>query len=223
MRRKVIISICFLCIFGIISFFLLRQRANIKVDYCKSIGREIEILKLEQFQLNIIDYGDTQEYIIFHFGLKDKSKFNQDECVSDISLVRNTVMEWLNDNITSELNTKNVAFIFQTLPGDSISMFNYNNKERLINPAQFQFFSCLNVNASAAIDFIDAKIIDIRINENDRLDFLRDFKNLEKVYLNGKDLTKDEKEYLNNILPDCVVICNGITLSDVKSSNSDFT
>ena len=102
-------------------------------------------------------------------------------------------------------------------------MFNYNNKERLINPAQFQFFSCLNVNASAAIDFIDAKIIDIRINENDRLDFLRDFKNLEKLYLNGRDLTKDEKEYLNNILPDCVVICNGITLSDVKSSDSDFT
>ena len=222
-KRIVIIFICFLCVFGIASIFLLKQRANIKVDYCKSIGKEIENLRLEQFQLNIIDYGDTQEYIIFHFGLKDKSKFDHDECINDISLVRNTAAQWLNDNISSELNNKNVAFIFQTLPGDSISMFNYNNKERLVNPAQFQFFSCLNVNASAAIDFIDAKIIDIRINENDRLDFLIDFKSLEQVYLNGKNLTKDEKEYLNNILPDCVIICNGVTISDVKSSDSVLT
>ncbi len=218
LRKKLIITIfiCLLCILGTALVFLLKHRANIKVDYCKGIGKQIENLKLKQFQLNVIDYGDTQENVIFYFNLKNKSKFNHDECVEDISIVRNIVTEFLNQNPSNKLNNRLVAFVFQTLPGDSISMFNYNNNEKLINPAQFHFFSFLNVNLSSATDFYDAKIIDIKVDEKEKLYLLKNFKNLEKVYLNGKVLTEDEKKYLLNILPNCMIICNGVSISDVN-------
>ena len=45
---------------------------------------------------------------------------------------------------------------------------------------------------------------------------MKNFKNLEKVYLNGKVLTEDEKKYLLNILPNCIIICNGVSISDVN-------
>ena len=205
--------------------FLLKSRFNIKVDCCQSIGKEIGKLKLKQFKFYMIDYGDTQEYINFHFYLKNISKFDQDqaecadECINDISLVRKAAEKWLNANISSELNSKNVHFNFWTLPGDSITMSNYNIREKIVYPVQIQFFSNLDVNASAAMDFIDAKTIEIRIDENDHIEFLKDFKNLEIVHLNGRDLTNTEKEHLKNILPDCVIISNNVTISDVKLSD----
>ena len=217
--------ICLLCAFGIVSVYLLYTKPYIEVDYCKSIGKEIGKLRLKQFHLSAIRYGDTQEEIIFSFDLKNMSKFDQDqaecadECVNDISLVRKAATKWLNENISSELNSKNVHFNFWTLPGDSITMSNYNIRERLVHPAQFQFFLNLDVNASAAMDFIDAKTIEIRIDENDHIEFLKDFKNLEILHLKGRDLTNDEKEYLKSILPDCVIISNRVTISDVKLSD----
>ena len=98
-------------------------------------------------------------------------------------------------------------------------MSNYNIREKIVYPVQIQFFSNLDVNASAAMDFIDAKTIEIRIDENDHIEFLKDFKNLEIVHLNGRNLTNTEKEYLKNILPDCVIISNNVTISDVKLSD----
>ena len=69
-KRIAIMLICFLCVLGIASMFLLKSRVNIKVDCCQSIGKEIGKLKLKQFKFYMIDYGDTQEYINFHFYLK---------------------------------------------------------------------------------------------------------------------------------------------------------
>jgi hypothetical protein len=185
------------------------------VSYCRVIGNQIQDLKTQQFQLNLIDYGDTEEIVIFHFSLKNKSKYNHNQCIEDISIIKKTITEFLNQNTLNKLNSSSVAFIFQTLPGDSISMFNYNNNEKMINPAQFQFFSSLNVSLSSAIDFYDAKTIDIKVDEKEKLYLLENFKNLERVYLSGEDLTEDEKIYLINILPDCKIIYNGISISDI--------
>lgn len=150
LNRKTISIIFVFVLFIICSalLLLLRNKASIKVDYCTNIGKRIENLKLKQFQLSIIDYEDTHEKVIFYFHLKNKNEYNNDECVEDISKVRKYVTAYLNENNSNELNNKMVKFIFETLPGDSISMSNYNNNEKLINPAQFQFFSFLNVNLS---------------------------------------------------------------------------
>jgi hypothetical protein len=214
-KSIVIIFFCFFCVLSFILASLSKNRANIKVSYCRVIGNQIQDLKTQQFQLNLIDYGDTEEIVIFHFSLKNKSKYNHNQCIEDISIIKKTITEFLNQNTLNKLNSSSVAFIFQTLPGDSISMFNYNNNEKIINPAQFQFFSSLNVSLSSAIDFYDAKTIDIKVDEKEKLYLLENFKNLERVYLSGEDLTEDEKIYLINILPDCKIIYNGISISDI--------
>lgn len=65
------IFLSFFFIFTAIMFLIFsRHTVNVKADYCKDIGRKLESLHLNQFQCNIIEYGNTIKNVNFLFSLK---------------------------------------------------------------------------------------------------------------------------------------------------------
>lgn len=61
-------------------------------------------------------------------------------------------------------------------------MKNYNDN-KFVFSGEFLYFSYLGIAISSANEFRDAKIIGLRVNEKDEFASLKNWKNLEKIYL----------------------------------------
>lgn len=203
------IFLSFFFIFTAIIFLIFsRHTIDVEVDYCEDIGKKLKSLHLNQFQCNIIKYGDTIKNINFSFCLKNYDDYDAYECCEDIVKVRNLITNYLHQNPTNDMNNNLISFQFQTLPGDSICMKNYNDNQFVVS-SEFLYFSYLYIPISSANEFWDAKVIGLRVDEKEELALLKKWKNLEKIYLTKKNFTEEEKEYLLNIIPNCTIICNG--------------
>lgn len=186
------------------------------INYCEEIGRKLGWLNLQQFHCSTIE--GSQE-IVFSFRLKEHIDYDHDKCIDDIARIKNTVTNYLNNNPSNELNTKRIAFMFQTLPGDAIYMYNFKGESNPIQPDKFQYFLYLFVDLSSAQEFSDARVIELKVDENDDLSVLEDWKNLEYLNISGKGLTEEKQKYLCEILPDCTIICNGETINEGNVDN----
>ena len=178
----------------------------VKIDYCSDIYKEVNGIS-GQFRFSEVDYSENLDSVAFIFNLKDRSDYDADKGTTQVIAIRKTMIDYLNNNPQNELNTKRIYLSFQTLPGDSFSLFNFDhNKEGLYN--DFPFCYDVTVNSSNYESFINAFSLSIKIESSDELKILEKFERLEYLNLYGPEISDDEREYIRNTLPDCEIYYN---------------
>lgn len=211
-KKKIFVFI--LIIVAIISIAIIalikKPKIHNDLDYCREICKEIEKLNFDQFDCVSINNNDSQ-HVQFNFILKDYDQYSKKKCISDISMVRETIATYLDCNPDNELNDKLLICAFETSPGDLVYMYNYNFKEeqKLQQPDKLMYFQYLYADFSQAQIFSDAKIIELKVEEDDDLSLLREWHNLEYLNISGYGLSKEKIQFLSGILQDCTIVCNG--------------
>lgn len=222
LKKRIFAIISFILVILIVAIMLVFKvrYVYIDLDYCKELGRKLFWLNLNQFYCSSIDNADNQ-HIQFYFRLNDYDDYSESECVKDIAKVRNTIAEYLNNNPHNELNNQLIICTFETFPGETMYMYNYNFKiERESQlPEDFMYYQYLSVNLSYAQEFSDARIIELKVDESDDITVLENWGNLECLNISGKGLTEENQKYLCEILPDCTIICNGETINEGNVDN----
>ena len=179
----------------------------VKLDYCSDIYKEVNSIS-GQFRCSEVNYSENLDSVAFIFNLKDRSDYDADKGTTQVIAIRKTMIDYLNNNPQNELSTKRIYLSFQTLPGDSFSLFNFDqNKEGLYN--DFPFCYDVTVNASNYESFINVFSLSIKIESSEELKILEKFERLEYLKLYGPEISDDEREYLRTTLPDCEIYYNG--------------
>lgn len=179
----------------------------VKLDYCSDIYKEVNSIS-GQFRCSEVNYSENLDSVAFIFNLKDRSDYDADKGTTQVIAIRKTMIDYLNNNPQNELSTKRIYLSFQTLPGDSFSLFNFDqNKEGLYN--DFPFCYDTTVTVSNYESFINAFSLSIKIESSEELKILEKFERLEYLKLKGPEISDDEREYLRTTLPDSEIYYNG--------------
>lgn len=180
----------------------------------RAIDKQLRHLELGQFHYDSIK--ENSNYIRFDFSLieNDFNKYSKNEAMNDIYKIREKIADYLKNN---QLNDNFITIVFNTFPGDNISVFNYNFLENSnsIFPSTLNYFRYLDVDYLSSIERLkEAHIINGWVSKIDNLSIFEDFKNLERLEIYSQKLTHEEQIYLLKVLPNCIIIWNGETISD---------
>lgn len=231
MKRKFLKKIIVLSTAIILAFIgiyiIFTHRVYTELNYCKELGRKLSWLNMKQYNCLYIKKGDNKQTIRIDFELKSFDNYSStegyNESIYDIGMVKKNISEYLKEHPDNELNDKKIICTFNNLPGEQCYMYNYDYRMEINSQTlnDFCYFKWLYINISTADNFKDAHVIELIINKKSELSLLKEWNNLEELHLSGIEFSKEDKQYLINLFPNCTIICNGETLNAMKFNNKN--
>ena len=206
--KNIVLIIIGMTICGV--FFCHFRKTKVQPVYCRELYAELNDTS-EQFKCTEVKIEDNENHIRLIFSLRNLDNYDYGLCIDDIIRIRSEVTNYLSGHPENKLAGKLISLQFQTLPGDTFTLSNFNSqKEGLFN--DFPFCLCISIPISQYQYFINAISISITVEESDDLILLEKFNRLEYLYLIGPELSSEEKEYIVKLLDNCVIIYNGVKL-----------
>lgn len=189
-------------------------RVETELDYCKDIAQKINYIGLRQFYCESIEEKDGIVVFYCQSNAADKTspfrrEYSFDDGARDIIIVKNFIVDYLNNHPENELNGKKVKFVFHIIHNSSFQMYNYNylNNGRFEDSKDFSYFEHLWLeHISVLKEFGDVRVLDISLSDMDYYDFFQDWHALQYVRIITQDLTERQKQELKEMLPvDCIL------------------
>lgn len=201
MKKKIVIilAIFILCIY-IVKVFPARTDLN----YCKEIAFWVNFIGMENARCNVI--FEENEIIYFSGEIRNVSK-GENEGYESLLKIRKYVTDYLNKHPENMLNTKKIVIDFQTYPGESVSVSNYDNitDDTMRNSTDFSYYNGLFVkNASILSELDNPRVIkSVSIENIDDLLFVEQWNELYYIHFWGQELSDEQKKYLCSHLTNC--------------------
>lgn len=189
---------------------------NVKMQpaYCQELYKE---LNCTSGQFECTSVSANEENIQFVFNLEDLDAYDHWMCTEEMIRIRNQVSEYLSAHPQHDLSEKRIVLQFQTRPGDVASISNYSTKKAgLYN--DFPFCLDIRIPISEYESFVNAYSLSVQIEDKGDLPLLGEFKQLEYLNLIVPQLTEEEIAYVQNLLQDCTIVCNGSEITTSKSA-----
>lgn len=153
---------------------------------------------------------ESNGIIRFSFELKNYNEYddNTNYGIMDMQKVSKIIGEYLSENPNNPLNSKKISCIFYQLPGDAMSMYNYDyeteNSERFND---FSFYNNLCAETSSVLcELQNVKSIKAYIKQIDSLNFVEEWENIEHLQFISSAFTKEQCDYLSDVCSQCDLI-----------------
>ncbi len=175
-------------------------------EYCKNLSEQLTNLNYDQCSYKEA-LEEHDEYVHFFFRLKNNLSNPQDydEFINDVVKIKNTISNYLVTNPSNDLNNKYIKCGFSNNKSTLIVMYNYNSTAEQPQK-KFTRYEDFYITPKFFKDFTEAKIIGIKIKDDDDLSELTNYTELKKLSIyweNGKNQRILDK--LTEMLPNCDV------------------
>ena len=185
--------------------------------YGKELSEIYRNISLKQFTCNSMCLDEEKNEVDIYFMLKARpnialsfNNYSPDNCIKDITIIREKTKEYLKNNPQNELNNQKIHFIFYTYADMAMHMYNYdyNSGEAEKNAYDFLYFTYLEADDISVLGGLsDAKKIVLytvsSISKED-LSVFDNFNNLELINW-GNELSDEMYDYLKEKHPKCEI------------------
>lgn len=211
-EKKQILFFIILIIFvlGTYIYLIVPSKAHTNIVYCEELAEEINWIG--NAQLRCVEISEQEDEVIFYCEFNEKlglNKYSADKYTVDMIKMKNAIVKYMIEHPQNELNSKKIKCIFNTLPGDSQCIYNYNylTKEKVSDSKNFAYFEFVDTKHISSIEGLgNACSMIVYAEEIDTLDFFKEWTNLKYLRLICLNITEEQVSYLKELLPDCEIV-----------------
>ncbi len=178
-----------------------------EISYCKEIAGKIN--KIDAKQMFCVDIEEVEDVVRFCFLTKRGADKDRDECMKDLILYRNYVIEYLKTNPYHDLNNKKIELVFQTIADWQMKVYNYDffSGKELESATDFVYYKMPSMeHISIMAELTDTRVMDfVGVGNIDDMEFFAKWDELEFIYFYSQRFTQEEMKRIRELLPNCVV------------------